>query len=171
MGRRRTAMLRHVLQQTSGAILPGRKSGDTQTKERFVTVSDLRMICSRVRERIAMLDLGEQGGPALDRDLSETLHDILDGRMPSTQRLRRLAEALDTTVAYLQGDSDEPVALGLGLAERDRLPKPAGRLDSATLPFAPLKDGQVRLVLDEVVDQETFYQIMRLLKENRAGRP
>ena len=134
-------------------------------------MSDLRVICSRVRERIAMLDLDEQGGPALDRDLSETLRDILDGRMPSTQSLRRLAEALDTTVAYLQGDSDEPAALGLGLAERDRLPKPVGRLDSATLPFAPLKDGQVRLVLDEVVDQETFYQIMRLLKENRAGRP
>ena len=134
-------------------------------------MSDLRVISSRIRERTAMLRLGQPGGPVLDRELSETLSDILNGRMPSTHCLRRLAEALDTTVAYLQGDCDEPAALGLGLAERDRLPQPAGRLDAATLPFAPLKDGQVRLVLDEIVDQETFYQIMRLLKESRAGRP
>lgn len=66
------------------------------------------IILDRIEARLQALDLSPRKASLIATGKPDAIRAIQRGQVPSAERLARLASALQTTTAYLQGETDSP---------------------------------------------------------------
>jgi len=85
---------------------------------------DLKVVITRIRERMTALDTNPSAVSRKARLGTTAVHDILNGKNlnPRVPALKRIAAALDCTLAYLVGEEDLPRSPGTGVLEAAPVP-------------------------------------------------